>query len=87
MKTSYRGSGPTFRVVHETEDGRRWREATPKELAEIGPDALVFMGRGEPHPASDYTGYCFAGGYPFLPALAALLPVYVEETSDEKEDR
>lgn len=76
MQTNYYGDG---RKEHVTDDGRKWREATQAQLVRLAPDALVFlMGSSEPKPRSHFDGYCLAGGYPLLPGLAALFPVYVE---------
>lgn len=67
----------------EDETGRKWREATPKELAELAPDALVLMTRGlegTAKPAGEYASLRFPGNYPYLPGLAALgMPVYIEK--------
>lgn len=78
IKTIYRASGGEENV---TPDGRKWREATPRELAELPPEALVCFRNGDPKPAGEYADLRLPGNYPFLAGIAALLPVYVEVTA------
>jgi hypothetical protein len=77
--TGYRGpytdGFPTQRVAG---DGTVWREAGRNELAQAPADLLVYFGKtgAEPRPVGEYAGYA-VGGAPFLPSMAALMPVYV----------
>ena len=83
IQTYYQGEDPArpghLRRRYRTPDGREWREpATGQELADLPPDALVIVGgRGEPKPKACYDGLVIAGT-PFLPAIACLMPVYIE---------
>lgn len=86
IETRYYGSGRTEHVTPE--DGAHWREATPAELHRLlreDPWHRVIVGvRGQAVPACHFSGMVLAGGYPFLPGIAALIPVYAEiECLDE----
>jgi hypothetical protein len=73
---------------HVADDGTIWREATPKELAEASGDLLVYFGKPDTSPVhvSTYDQLRLPGNYPFLPGIAQLLPVYVQDTSEEEKD-
>lgn len=77
------------RKHYRTPDGKEWHEPrTGQEIADLPPDALVIIGgRGSPRPKSDYDGYYIAGS-PFLPAIAHLMPVYIEGemTAEQQEE-
>ena len=62
-----------------SEDGRDWHEpATGQEIADLPGDALVIVGpNGSPRPKGEYDGLVIAGS-PFLPAIAHLIPVFIE---------
>lgn len=79
--TGYKGpwNEHGFPARKVADDGSVWREATPKELAEAPGDLLVFFGHGNPLPVSHWADYEMPGGVPFLPAFAALVPVYVRD--------
>lgn len=63
---------------YRTADGREWHEAkSGQELADLPGGALVIVGGGLPHRADEYYGWVIAGS-PFLPAIAHLIPVYIE---------
>lgn len=64
---------------YRTPDGRQWHEpVTGQELADLPGDTLVIVGgHGEPKPKSCYDGLYIAGA-PFLPAIAHLIPVWIE---------
>lgn len=74
MNIVYQGRKEHYR----TDDGREWHEAVSgRELADLPPDALVVIGNGEPEAKGTYDGLYIAGA-PFLPAIAHLMPVYIE---------
>lgn len=85
-KGPYQDGMPTRRVA---DDGTVWREATPRELSEASSDLLVYFGKPgtDPVHVSTYDQYKLPGNYPFLVGIAQLLPVYVQDTSEEKERR
>lgn len=82
-KGPYRDGMPVRRIA---DDGTVWREATPKELSEASSDLLVYFGKPDTDPvhASTYDQYRLPGNYPFLVGIAALLPVYVQDTEDDR---
>jgi hypothetical protein len=70
---------------HVADDGTIWREATPKELANAPGDLLIYFGKPGTSPVhvNIYDQLRLPGNYPFLPGIAQLLPVYVQDTSEE----
>lgn len=86
VKTQYEGSGKYRVAVKTTDDGRRWRECLGPELdpAKLSPERLVWFGKGDPKPVSDYAGYLIAG-HPFLHGWCMLgMPVYLEEVKPQE---
>jgi hypothetical protein len=82
IQVVYQGEDPARpgrqKKHYRTPDGREWREpATGQELADLPPGALVIIGNGQPKPKHSYDGLLIAGA-PFLPAIACLVPVYIE---------
>ena len=67
---------------YRTPDGREWHEPeTGQELADLpGATLVIIGGRGDPKPKASYDGL-FIAGSPFLPAIAHLMPVYIEGES------
>lgn len=77
---------PCWKTHYRTPDGKEWHEAkSGRELADLPGDALVIVGRGDPEPKSRYDGIVIAGA-PFLPAIAHLMPVYIEGEKDYEDD-
>jgi hypothetical protein len=81
-KGPYENGMPTRRVA---DDGTVWREATPRELSEASADLLIYFGKPGTSPVhvNTYAQYKLPGNYPFLVGISQLLPVYVQDTSEE----
>lgn len=82
-KGPYKNGIPVRRIA---DDGTVWHEATPKELSEAPSDLLVYLGKPGTSPVrvSTYDQYKLPGNYPFLVGIAQLLPVYVQDTEDDR---
>jgi len=68
-------SGISVELYKSTGDDRLWREMYPTE--NLDPEQEVIVGSGNPTLAREYAALRLPGGTPFLPAIAALMPVYI----------
>lgn len=71
------------RLSCTTPDGRRWVEATGREIHDLADDGLVYWGKGVPEPKSKYAGMYLPGDYPYLEGVCGLIPLYILQEEEK----